>query len=41
MAIYATHHPNDMAELLNYAETVRLAARQFSESGWHNYDKQF
>ena len=41
MSIYLVKHPNRFAELLKYAETVRMAAMQFPGFGWRRYDKQF
>ena len=41
MAIFLEKHPNRAAELLKYAETIRLASVQFPGTGWHAYDEQF
>ena len=34
MAIFLEKHPSRAAELLKYAETIRLASIQFSGFGW-------
>ena len=41
MAIYLMKHPQRSAELLKYAEIVRMAAIQFPGFGWRRYDEQF
>ena len=41
MAIFTARHPSRFAELLKYAETIRLAAAQFPGFGWRSYDEQF
>ena len=41
MSIYLVKHFSRFAELLKYAETVRMAAMQFPGFGWRRYDKQF
>ena len=41
MAIFFEKHPSRAAELLKYAETIRLASIQFSGFGWRTYDEQF
>lgn len=41
MAIFLAKHVDRAAELLKYAETIRLAAVQFSGFGWRAYDEQF
>ncbi len=41
MSIFLTKHADRAAELLKYAEKIRLAAIQFSGFGWRAYDEQF
>lgn len=41
MAIFLEKHPARVAELLQYAETIRLAAAQFPGPSWRAYDEQF
>ncbi len=41
MAIFLEKHPLRSAELLKYAEIVRLAANQFPGFGWRLYDERF
>ncbi len=41
MAIFLQKHPFRSAELLKYAEIIRLAANQFPGHGWRLYDEQF
>ena len=41
MAIYTMKHPTRCAELLKYAEIVRMAAIQYPGLGWRTYDEQF
>lgn len=41
MAIYVLKHPTRCAELLKYAEIVRMAAVQYPGLGWRTYDEQF
>ena len=41
MAVYTVRHPGRCAELLKYAETVRMASVQFPGLGWRSYDEQF
>ena len=41
MAIFIEKHSSRAAELLKYAETIRLAAAQFPGPNWRAYDEQF
>ncbi len=41
MSLYLERHSARAAELLKYAETIRLASVQFSGFGWRTYDEQF
>ena len=41
MAIFLEKHPNWAAELLKYAEGIRLASVQFPGMGWRVNDEQF
>ncbi len=40
-SIFLSRHPSRCAELLKYAEIIRLAAIQFPGFGWRVYDQQF
>jgi len=41
VAIYAEKAPNETAQLMKYAETVRELAKKVPDKAWQYYDEQF